>query len=95
VKEKPSAEPAGTQIEVAGGEVVGGPKEIRAKEGDVIRFTVKSDVADEVHVHGYDVKKEVAAGGKASFAIPAKIVGIFEVELEGAHLQVASLRVEQ
>ena len=94
-EEPEEAEPAGTRVEVKGGEVVGGVQEIRAKEGEDIVFTVAADVADEVHVHGYDVTKDVAPGKPAKFDIPAKITGIFEVELEGAGLQVVSLRVEQ
>ena len=94
-QEPEEAEPAETEIEVKGGEVVGGLQEIRVEEGEDIVFTVAADVADEVHVHGYDVTKDVAPGKPAKFDIPAKITGIFEVELEDAGLQVVSLRVEQ
>ncbi len=48
-----------------------------------MRFRVESDVADEIHVHGYDLKKDVPAGGSVSFSFPASIEGVFEVELEG------------
>jgi plastocyanin len=94
-EEQPEAKPAEVQIEVKGGEVVGGTQEIRVKQGEDIRFSVTSDASDEVHVHGYDVKKDVEPGEPVSFDIPAKITGIFEVELEDAGVQVASLRVEQ
>ena len=89
------ASPSEAQIEVKGGDVVGGVQEIRVKEGQDIRFSVTSDKADEVHVHGYDVKKDVEPGKPVQFDIPAKITGIFEVELENAGVQIASLRVEQ
>lgn len=88
-------EPGVTQIEVRGGEVVGGAEEIRVKQGERIQFAVASDAPTEVHVHGYDVSQSVAPGAPARFNIEAEIVGIFEVELEGSHTQVASLRVEQ
>jgi plastocyanin len=94
-EEEPEAKPAETQIEVKGGEVVGGVQEIKVTQGDDIRFSVTSDAADEIHVHGYDVKKDVEPGEPVSFDIPAKITGIFEVELEEAGVQVASLRVKQ
>ena len=42
-----------------------------------------SDVADEIHVHGYDLKKDVPAGGSVRFSFPASIEGVFEIELEG------------
>jgi hypothetical protein len=61
--------------------------------GDRIQFVVASDVADEVHVHGYDISKDVPAGGSVRFSFPARIEGVFEVELEGRHEQIAELRV--
>lgn len=57
---------------------------IEVDQGDLVRFVVRSDVADEVHVHGYDISKDVAAGGEASFSFEADITGIFEIELENA-----------
>jgi len=75
------------------GEPVGGIQELEYDAGDQIRFEVTSDVADEVHVHGYDLMEEVPAGGTVSFDFPAEIEGIFEVELEGRREQIAELRV--
>jgi hypothetical protein len=80
-------------IVIRNGEPVDGIEELEYSAGDEIQFRVSSDVADEVHVHGYDVMKEVAAGGTVSFSIPAEIEGIFEVELEGRQEQIAELRV--
>ena len=80
-------------IVIRNGEPVGGVEELEYSAGDEIQFRVSSDVADEVHVHGYDVMKDVAAGGTVSFSIPAEIEGIFEVELEGRKEQIAELRV--
>jgi hypothetical protein len=80
-------------IVVKNGEPVGGVQELEYSAGDQIRFEVDSDVADEIHVHGYDLMKDVPAGGTVSFAFPAEIEGIFEVELEGRKEQIAELRV--
>jgi hypothetical protein len=90
-KEKP--EPAVPTIVVRNGEPVGGVKELDYNAGDQIRFTVRSDVADEVHVHGYDLAKDVPAGGSVSFSFPADIEGIFEVELEERVEQIAEITV--
>ncbi len=81
------------RIVVRDGEPVGGVKRLEYSAGEEIRFEVESDSAEEIHVHGYDVSKEVAAGGSVSFAIPAEIEGIFEVELEELGVQIAELRV--
>ncbi len=75
------------------GAPVGGITELEFDAGEQIRFRVKSDVADEVHVHGYDLSEQVAAGGTAAFDFPADIEGIFEVELEERVEQIAELRV--
>jgi hypothetical protein len=80
-------------IVVKNGEPVGGVEELEYNAGDRVRFDVRSDVADEIHVHGYDLIKDVPAGGAVSFSFPAEIEGIFEVELEGRKEQIAELRV--
>jgi hypothetical protein len=81
------------QISVRNGKPAGGVKKLSYNSGDQIRFIVTSDVADEVHVHGYDIAKDVRAGGSARFSFPAKLEGVFEVELEGRREQIAELRV--
>jgi hypothetical protein len=87
------ATPAAPVVTVKDGKPVGGVQKLQFAKGDAVRFTVASDVADEIHVHGYDVKKDVTAGGRVTFAFPAKIDGIFEVELENAGVQIAELKV--
>jgi len=85
--------PAVQAIVVSGGKPVGGVKRLSYNNGDQVRFSVQSDIADEIHVHGYDLMKDVPAGGSVSFSFPAKIEGVFEVELEGRKEQIAELRV--
>jgi FlaG/FlaF family flagellin (archaellin) len=80
-------------IVVENGEPVGGIQELEYDAGDQIAFRVESDVADEIHVHGYDLMKDVEAGGSVEFAFPAEIEGIFEAELEGRKEQIAEIRV--
>jgi hypothetical protein len=86
-------EPPLATIEVAGGAPVGGVQTLETGKGEQIAFEVVSDVADEVHVHGYDISKDVEAGGKVRFSFVAEIDGIFEVEMENAGVQIAELRV--
>lgn len=85
--------PAMTTIVIRGGEPVGGVQELEYGAGEQVRFDVRSDVADEIHVHGYDVMRDVPAGGSVSFSFPAEIEGIFEIELEERGEQIAELRV--
>jgi hypothetical protein len=81
------------RIVVVNGNPRGGVRRLSYKSGDRIQFTVTSDVADEVHVHGYDISKDVPAGGTVRFSFPARIEGVFEAELEGRKVQIAELRV--
>ncbi len=67
--------------------------DLKVTQGDTVRFSVKSDIAEEVHVHGYDVSKEVDAGGSVRFSFPASITGVFEVELEHSAVPIATLQV--
>ena len=67
---------------------------LRFQQGDTVRFRVRSDVADHVHVHGYDLMKDVEPGKTTAFSFPADITGIFEIELEDAGEQIAQLRVD-
>jgi len=90
-KQKPA--PVVPTIVIRDGAPVGGVAELDYNAGDQIRFTVRSDVADEVHVHGYDLAKGVPAGGSVSFSFPADIEGIFEVELEERVEQIAEITV--
>jgi hypothetical protein len=54
---------------------------------------VDSAVADEVHLHGYDIPMDVKAGGSVTFNVPATIEGVFEAELESRHEQILNLTV--
>jgi plastocyanin len=74
----PKPEP--TRIQIRGGEVVGGPAEIRVKNGDTVMIIVRSDAADDIHLHGYDIEKEAGPGRPARFRFKAKLEGQFEME---------------
>lgn len=93
VTEQTTSKASVPTIVVRGAKPVGGVKELEYSSGDEIRFRVRSDVADEIHVHGYDLMKDVEAGGTVAFDFPADIEGVFEVELEGRGVQLAELRV--
>jgi uncharacterized cupredoxin-like copper-binding protein len=87
--------PSGDVIEITveGGKVVGGAQRHKAKLGDSVTLRVTSDVADEVHLHGYDKKVDVAPGYPAELTFTADIPGVFEVELEGKALPLGELEV--
>ena len=87
------AAPSVPTIVVKDGQPVGGVQELSFDKGDQIQFVVESDTADEVHFHGYDIGKDVEAGGSVEFDVPATIDGVYEVELEASHTQLAEITV--
>lgn len=81
-------------VHVVNAKPQGGIQTINAKKGDTLKLAVVSDTADEIHIHGYDFKKDVTAGGTARFSFPLKIDGIFVIELESHGEQIAKLVVQ-
>jgi hypothetical protein len=93
---KPKPKPpqaARITIVVRGGKPVGGIKRATFAKDERVVLTVRADVTDEVHVHGYDLMKDVAPGAPAVISFKAKIPGRFEAELEERSLQIAELTV--
>jgi len=93
---KPTAEtakPTVVSIVVVDGVPKDGIVRESVNEGDRVVLVVTSDVADEIHVHGYDISREVAAGGTARLPFTATIPGQFEVELESRGVPIADLTV--
>lgn len=88
--------PPGVQVHIVvkGGEPVGGVKRATIHKGAAVLIRVKSDVADEIHLHGYDLSAPVDAGGTATIEFLADITGRFELELENRGVQIADLTVQ-
>ena len=81
------------EYEVAGGKPVGGIARDSVKRGRLVVIRVTSDVADHVHLHGYDVMADVGPGEPATIEFSADVPGRFEIELEDLGLQIAELEV--
>jgi FtsP/CotA-like multicopper oxidase with cupredoxin domain len=99
--ESQQASPAATEPPAATSTPDPGPlltgakeQEIDAKEGDTVRFRVKAGEDEEVHVHGYDIEKEVPAGTTLPISFKATITGIFEIEFHHSGAVLARLKVE-
>jgi heme/copper-type cytochrome/quinol oxidase subunit 2 len=69
------------------------PTAVQAKKGDHVEITVTSDRADEVHVHGYDIEREVSAGQSTTIEFTANQTGVFEVETHESNLLLLQLEV--
>ncbi len=80
------------EVTVSDGEV-DGPGTVSLEVGTPVELVVTSDVADEIHVHGYDLHQDVGAGETATVTFTADIPGVFEVELEENQVQLVELQV--
>ncbi|HKZ18793.1 MAG TPA: hypothetical protein VJQ57_01645 [Acidimicrobiia bacterium] len=80
-------------IRVEGGVKVEGPDTISVAQGDVVSFEVEADVADEIHVHGFDLLFETVPGEPVVVEFTADATGIFEVELEESRLHLVNIEV--
>ena len=72
--------PEATKIDIRGGNLVGEPAEIHAKNGDTVVIVVSADAPDDIHLHGYDIEKKVEPGKPATFRFKANLEGEFEIE---------------
>jgi carbamoylphosphate synthase small subunit len=90
----PPPGPTEIRIVVVDGAPKGGIVRERVEKNDRVVLVVRSDVADHVHLHGYDVMRDVAPGKPARLPFKATIPGVFEVELEDRGLQIADITVQ-
>jgi heme/copper-type cytochrome/quinol oxidase subunit 2 len=92
---QPPEQTPALEVVVRNSQPVNGVQKLTLEKGERIRLIVRSnDTSDEVHMHGYDVKRDLAPGKPARFDLPATIEGGFEVELEGAHVPIVELEVQ-
>ncbi|MGC4878234.1 hypothetical protein ACLQ26_18505 [Micromonospora sp. DT43] len=66
---------------------------VTVAKGQLVRITVTSDVADELHVHGYDLGARLPAAKPASVEFRADKTGLFEVETHETELVLFQLLV--
>jgi hypothetical protein len=85
--------PTQIRIVVRGGRVIGGLRRARLDRGERAVLIVRADVSDHVHLHGYDIMRDVSPGRPARLRFRATIPGRFEVELEDRRLQIAQIEV--
>jgi heme/copper-type cytochrome/quinol oxidase subunit 2 len=80
-------------VSVKDGKVSPKAHRIKVAEGSAVQILVSSDVDDEVHVHGYDIEREVSAGQSTTVEFTANQTGVFEVETHESNLLLLQLEV--
>ena len=68
--------------------------EFEFEKGDTVRFRVRHPEQDDVHVHGYDISRNVEPGKTLTMPFEANLEGIFEIGLERTGTPIATLKVE-
>jgi len=81
------------RVKVEDGVKTEGLDTISVSIGETVRFEVEADIADEIHVHGYDLLFETIPDEEVLVEFVADATGIFEVELEGLGLTIVDIEV--
>jgi plastocyanin len=93
-----TASPSGPVVRTVGVAVRGRrvdpkPGSVRLAVGERVDLVVTSDVANKVHVHGFDVEKRVPAGGTVRIPLRGSARGAFEVETHDPELLLTKIVV--
>jgi len=97
-----SPDPTGTEptraekrieVTVAHGKASGDTGRVQVALGTPVTLVITSDVADQVHVHGYDIEQKLTPGTPATLRFTATVAGVFEVELHEADMVLLRLQV--
>ena len=86
---------ADTVIEIgfAAGEVTVIDDRIAVERDSTVALVITSDVTEHVHVHGFDLFADVAAGETATLVFEADVPGVFEIEFEDSFTFITELEV--
>ncbi|MDP6549949.1 MAG: cupredoxin domain-containing protein [Dehalococcoidia bacterium] len=63
------------------------PETIRVKQDDMVTLKIDAEEPGELHLHGYDIEKEIAAGESVDFYFVAETTGRYQLTFHagGAH----------
>ena len=82
------------RIVVRGGKPLGGVKDVTVAKGQRAVIVITSDVADELHLHGYNLKRDLTPGRTARLPFRATIEGTVEAELESRGLPLVRITTQ-
>lgn len=81
-------------IRVVGGQPQGGIQRPTIDQGDKVVLVIRTDSGEAVHLHGYNIEKEIVPGKPLRLPFTANIAGRFEVELHPTDTLLAVLEVK-
>ena len=88
-----SATPNVYDIVVQGGRRISEPAVLKVHQGDDVKIRITSDVADEFHLHGYNLHASVSPERSAVLQFTAKLTGRFTYELHKSGKELGALEV--
>ena len=90
----PASEAKVITVNVVKGIPQGGIQRPTVKRGDKVVLVVRTDSGEAVHLHGYNIEKEVVPGKAVRLPFTANIAGRFEVELHPTDALLAVIEVQ-
>ncbi|HET6682675.1 MAG TPA: hypothetical protein VFG75_03190 [Gaiella sp.] len=90
----PAAQAKVITVRVVGGRPQGGIQRPTVDQGDRVVLVVRTDSGEAVHLHGYNIEKEVVPGKPVRLPFTANIAGRFEVELHPTDTLLAVIEVK-
>ena len=90
----PAAQAKVITVRVVGGRPQGGIQRPTVDQGDKVVLVVRTDSGEAVHLHGYNIEKEVVPGKPVRLPFTANIAGRFEVELHPTDTLLAVIEVK-
>jgi hypothetical protein len=70
------------------------PEEVSVREGDRVTMSFTADDPVEIHVHGYDLEREVEPGETTELSLEADLTGRFPMENHETEPELGVLVVE-
>jgi hypothetical protein len=91
-----AGKPAGPKkfrITLKGHNPVGGKQTISLTKGDRASIVVSSDGKDTLHLHGWDIEREITPSKPGRFAFTADNEGAYEMESHTTDQKIATIQV--
>ena len=90
----PASEAKVIMVNVVKGVPKGGIQRPTVHKGDKVVLVVRTDSGEAVHLHGYNIEKDVLPGQAVRMPFTANIAGRFEVELHPTDALLAVIEVK-
>jgi hypothetical protein len=81
-------------VTVTGTKVSPAPATVDLGVGEKLTLTVTSDHADQLHIHGFEVEKNLVAGVPLSVTLTGDQPGVYEVETHHPELRLLKIAVK-